>query len=120
MKFFVLFFLLSVSVSATTYSQDARLTLSLEDVSLTEVFSAIRKNTTFTFIYNVDDVRSLRVKSLNMKDATVRQILDEVLQGTGFVYRIADEVIVIQPRDTKEEKKSIRLKGFVYDTKKQP
>ena len=50
MKFFVLFFLLSVSVSATTYSQEARLTLSLEDVSLTEVFSAIRKNTAFTFI----------------------------------------------------------------------
>lgn len=120
MKFFVLFFLLSVSVSATTYSQEARLTLSLEDVSLTEVFSAIRKNTAFTFIYNVDDVRSLRVKSLNVKDATIQQILDEVLRGTGFIYRIEDEVVVIQPRDVKEKKESLRVKGFVYDTKKQP
>ncbi|MBC5622987.1 SusC/RagA family TonB-linked outer membrane protein [Butyricimonas sp. NSJ-56] len=120
MKFFVLFFLLSVSVSATTYSQEARLTLSLEDVSLTEVFSAIRKNTAFTFIYNVDDVRNLRVKSLNVKDATIQQILDEVLRGTGFIYRIEDEVVVIQPQDVKEKKESLRVKGFVYDTKKQP
>lgn len=117
-NFFVLFFLLSMSVK--TYSQETRLTLSLEDVPLTEVFSTIRKHTSFTFIYNVDDVRGLRVKSLNVKNATVRQILNEALQGTGLVYRIADEVIVIQPQGTKEEKKSIRLKGFVYDTKKQP
>ena len=120
MKFFVLFFLLSVSVSATTYSQDTRLTLSLEDVSLTEVFSAIRKNTAFTFIYNVDDVRSLRVKSLNVKDATVQQILDKVLVGTGFIYRIEDEVIVLLPQELKEKKKSVRVKGFVYDMQKQP
>ncbi len=120
MKFFVLFFLLSVSVSATTYSQDTRLTLSMENVSLTEVFSTIRKNTSFTFIYNVDDVRNLRVKSLNVKDATVQQVLDEALQGMGFIYRIEDNVIVIQPQEVKEEKKSVRVKGFVYDMAKQP
>lgn len=120
MKFFVLFFLLSVSVSATTYSQDTRLTLSMENVSLTEVFSSIRKNTSFTFIYNVDDVRNLRVKSLNVKDATVQQVLDEALQGLGFIYQIEDNVIVIRLRDEKEEKKSVRVRGFVYDVKKQP
>ncbi|WP_231932221.1 MULTISPECIES: SusC/RagA family TonB-linked outer membrane protein [Butyricimonas] len=120
MKFFVLFFLLSLSVSATTYSQDARLTLSMENVSLTEVFSTIRKNTSFTFIYNVDDVRNLRVKSLNVKDATVQQVLDEALQGLGFIYRIEDKVIVIQPQEVKEEKKSVRVKGRVSDESKAP
>lgn len=121
MKFFVLFFLLSLSVSATTYSQDARLTLSMENVSLTEVFSSIRKNTSFTFIYNVDDVRNLRVKSLNVKDATVQQVLDEALQGMGFIYWIEDDVIVIQPSVVKDEKvKRFLVTGIVKDKKGEP
>ena len=48
-------FLLSVSVSAASYSQNARFTLTLENVALTDVFSTIRKSSEFTFIYNMDD-----------------------------------------------------------------
>ena len=117
---FVLFFLLSVSVSAASYSQNARFTLALENVALTDVFSTIRKSSEFTFIYNMDDVRNIRVKSINVHEATIQEILDEVLRNTGFVYQIEDYVIVIQPQETKEEKKSLRLKGWVRDKKKEP
>ena len=105
MKFFCFFFLLSVSVSAASYSQNARFTISLNDVALTEVFSVIRANSEFTFIYNVDDVRGIRVKSLNVHDASIQEILDAALRNTGFVYKIEDRVIVIQPQNMKEEKK---------------
>ena len=62
MKFLCFFFLLSVSVSAASYSQNARFTLTLENVALTDVFSTIRKSSEFTFIYNMDDVRNIRGK----------------------------------------------------------
>lgn len=120
MKFLCFFFLLSVSVSAASYSQNARFTLALENVALTDVFSTIRKSSEFTFIYNMDDVRNIRVKSINVHEATIQEILDEVLRNTGFVYQIEDYVIVIQPQETKEEKKSVRLKGWVRDKKKEP
>ncbi len=120
MKFLCFFFLLSVSVSAASYSQNARFTLALENVALTDVFSTIRKSSEFTFIYNMDDVRNIRVKSINVHEATIQEILDEVLRNTGFVYQIEDYVIVIQPQETKEEKKSLRLKGWVRDKKKEP
>lgn len=120
MKFLCFFFLLSVSVSAASYSQNARFTLTLENVALTDVFSTIRKSSEFTFIYNMDDVRNIRVKSINVHEATIQEILDEVLRNTGFVYQIEDYVIVIQPQETKEEKKSLRLKGWVRDKKKEP
>lgn len=118
MKFLCFFFLLSVSVSAASYSQNARFTLALENVALTDVFSTIRKSSEFTFIYNMDDVRNIRVKSINVHEATIQEILDEVLRNTGFVYQIEDHVIVIQPQEVKEEKKSVRLKGWVRDKKK--
>ena len=120
MKFLCFFFLLSVSVSAASYSQNARFTLALENVALTDVFSTIRKSSEFTFIYNMDDVRNIRVKSINVHEATIQEILDEILRNTGFVYQIEDYVIVIQPQETKEEKKSLRLKGWVRDQKKEP
>ena len=120
MKFLCFFFLLSVSVSAASYSQNARFTLALENVALTDVFSTIRKSSEFTFIYNMDDVRNIRVKSINVHEATIQEILDEILRNTGFVYQIEDYVIVIQPQETKEEKKSLRLKGWVRDKKKEP
>ena len=118
MKFLCFFFLLSVSVSAASYSQNAKFTISLNDVALTEVFSTIRANS--EFIYNMDDVRNIRVKSLNVHDASIREILDAALQNTGFIYKIEDRVIVIQPQEMKEEKKSVRVKGWVHDKGKQP
>ena len=78
---FVLFFLLSVSVSAASYSQNARFTLALENVALTDVFSTIRKSSEFTFIYNMDDVRNIRVKSIRVHEATIEEILNEVLRN---------------------------------------
>ena len=120
MKFLCLFVLLSVSVSAASYSQNARFSLSLENVALTDIFSTIRKSSEFTFIYNMDDVRNIRVKSLHVQKATVQEILDEVLRNTGFVYQIEDHVIVIQPQDTKEKKKSVTVQGWVRDKQKVP
>ena len=120
MKFLCFFFLLSVSVSAASYSQNAKFTISLNNVALTEVFSTIRANSEFTFIYNVDDVRNFRIKSINVHEATIQEILDEVLRNTGFVYKIEDHVVVIQPQDMKEKKKSVRVKGWVNDKSKQP
>ena len=103
MKFLCFFFLLSVSVSAASYSQNAKFTISLNNVALTEVFSTIRANSEFTFIYNVDDVRNIRVKSINVHEATIQEILDEVLRNTGFEYKIEDHVVVIQPQDMTEK-----------------
>ena len=120
MKFLCFFFLLFVSVSAASYSQNAKFTISLNNVALTEVFSTIRANSEFTFIYNVDDVRNFRIKSINVHEATIQEILDEVLRNTGFVYKIEDHVVVIQPQDMKEKKKSVRVKGWVNDKSKQP
>ena len=98
MKFLCLFSLLSVTVTAASYSQNAKFTLSLENVALTDVFSTIRRSSEFTFIYNMDDVRSIRVKSINVHEATIEEILSEVLRNTWFVYQIEYRVIVIQTK----------------------
>ena len=121
MKCFIVFVFLVLSGVASTYSQNARFTLSLEDVSLTEVFSQIRQQSEYTFIYNVDDVRGIRVESLQVTDAPIEKVLSVCLKGTGFTYKIEDDVVVIQAKDEETEKlKSTIATGKVVDKKKQP
>ncbi len=120
MKFLCFLFLLSISASATTFSQDAKLTLSMEDVALTDVFLSIREKSDFSFIYNTDDLRDIRLKSVRVKDASIQEVLDIVLKRSGFIYKIENNVVVIHPNVSNDEKKKVIIKGYVYDENKNP
>ena len=109
-------FLQSAGLSASVYSQDLKLTLRETDISLTEVFSRIRKSSEYTFVYNLDDIQNVRVKSLDVKDASIKEVLDRCLDGTGFSYEIEDHVVIIRPNlPTRQEVKKVTLKGVVTD-----
>ena len=56
--------------------------------------------------------------TLSMTQATLPEILDKVLKSQGFTYEIQDKIVIIKVAD--EEKKSVTVKGIVYDEKKQP
>lgn len=87
----------SIRVPAMTYGQDTKLNLSLKNVSLIKIFSEIRKNSEYSFIYNVDDIKHIRINSLDVKDASITEVLEYCLKNTGFIYTIEDNVIVIRP-----------------------
>lgn len=121
MKCLILFLFFSFSGIAATYSQNTRLTLTLDDVSLTEVFAQIRKMTDYTFIYNADDVRDVRVNQLHVTDAPIEEVLDVCLQNTGFTYRIEDNVIVISLETRQQDdEEPLRISGRVTDVNKVP
>lgn len=115
MKCFILFFLFVVPRMASAYAQEGKLTLSLENTPLTEVFSRIRQVSDYTFIYNVDDVRSLEVKALHVVNATIEEVLNICLGGTGFVYKIEDKVVVIQVKEEEKVPDKFNITGTVKD-----
>ena len=109
-------FLQNTALSASVYSQELKLTLKGNDISLTNIFSQIRESSDYTFVYNLDDIQNVRVKSLDVKDASIREVLDKCLKGTGFSYEIEDHVVIIRPdRPAKQEVKKVTLKGIVVD-----
>ena len=111
-KFLFLFFLLSLQLSAMSYSQSVSLSLSLSDALLTDVLSAIRNQSNYTFVYNMDDVRNIKVSKAEFKNAALDEILDLCLKNTGFSYVVEDNVVVIRKQQTVEEKKIV---GVVKD-----
>ncbi|RHM44421.1 SusC/RagA family TonB-linked outer membrane protein [Butyricimonas virosa] len=109
-------FLQNTALLASVYSQELKLTLKGNDISLTNIFSQIRENSDYTFVYNLDDIQNVRVKSLDVKDASIREVLDKCLKGTGFSYEIEDHVVIIRPdRPAKQEVKKVTLNGLVMD-----
>lgn len=116
MKFLLFLALLSFQLSASTYSQNAKLTLSFSDVSLRDLFSAIRKQSGYTFVYNVDDIRNIRVSMVDVKEAPLDEALNECLKNTRLSYVIEDNVIIVTPQNVK----SYKISGVVRDDKGTP
>ena len=119
-----------ISVSASTYSQNTRLDVKLENASIRELFKDIKEQSEFTFVYNVDDVEKLGPLTCNFSKSTVEEILDYCLTGTDMTYVIRDKVIIIsskerlklnsdKPGETEQPQKK-QLSGTVKDTKGYP
>lgn len=108
----------SIRVPAMVYGQDTKLNLSFKNASLIKIFSEIRKNSDYSFIYNVDDIKHIRILSLDVKDASITEVLEHCLKNTGFIYTIEDNVIVIRPI-TQQQKKYL-YNGIVKDKKGEP
>ena len=121
MKCFMLFMFFAFSGIAATYSQEKAITLSVEQTALTDVFARIRAASGYTFIYNADDLRGLTVEALEVKDAPVEEVLARCLEGTGFTFRIEDNVVVIAAgTKAAQEAGTVVIRGKVTDTRKQP
>ncbi len=93
---FAIFLFCLVSVSASTYSQVTRLNISLSGNNMVDVFKEIEEQSEFYFFYQREDLKDLNNISVNVQDATITQILDEVLSGTNLSYKIVDRYIIVK------------------------
>ena len=87
----------------------------LRNASVTDALKEIGALTGYEFFYNSGQL-AMCTKSVNldMKDASVDEMLQEVLAGTGFTYRIDDRTIVVTAQDG-EPVKEAAIEGYVMD-----
>ena len=85
-----------VAMSATTYSQNTRLNVSSKNASLIDIFRNIEDQSEFYFYFNKEEVKSKEAVSVEMKDALINDILDQVLANTGLEYKIIDRYVVVK------------------------
>lgn len=115
---FIVLFSLSVSISSILNAQDQRISLNVNDVSLSELLEEVRENSDYSFFINVNNNEEAQHITLNKTNATVEEILSEVLQNTNLNYTMVDNVIIIKTKDEEAVKmqpeKNI-ISGTVYD-----
>lgn len=84
-----------LQVSASSYSQNTRLNLSGENLTLSEVFELIESQSEFSFIYNLSQIDLSKRVDVEFKNEKVESILDKVTQGTNITYTVKNRLIVI-------------------------
>jgi len=117
MRFSVVFlFITLLTVSASTYSQQAKLSVKLKNATLKEVLQQIQNTSEFEFFFNHEAVDLDKRISLSMKDASVEQILSEVLKTQAVSFKVVDNVVFLVPETRavqQDEKRTIT--GKVVD-----
>ncbi|WP_367865349.1 SusC/RagA family TonB-linked outer membrane protein [Pedobacter sp. WC2423] len=106
----LIFFALQVTLNA--YSQK-KVTLKLKSADFEKVIDAIQNQTSYHFIYSEDRIPSKKI-NIKVKDKDVFSLLDQLLQGTFFTYKILENnLIAIKPLT---QNKSVRIiRGKVID-----
>lgn len=94
----LLFFLALLQVSANSFSQ-TRLNLKFEKESLESVFSKIESSSDYSIFYKNDLIQNSKEITGEYKDASVNEILDQILKSTNLSYTIKGKLIMIVPMD---------------------
>ncbi len=74
-----------------------RVSIKLENATLEQVINEIKKQTNWQFGYSLPDIIHVRIISINVKNITVRELFDEILQGKGLDVTYYEDFIVLKP-----------------------
>jgi TonB-linked SusC/RagA family outer membrane protein len=114
----------ALTLSANVYSQKTKLNLKFEDTTVREVISYVEQNSRFIFLYKNEDIAVDRKISVNLEDASIDEILKEILAGQNVTYRIFNRQIVISKPDNEPgrlgDQEEHEVSGNVYDPEGKP
>lgn len=129
MKIFAVFMMCAlVQVSAATYSQTAKLTLNLRDVTLADLFTKIEQTSEFHFFYDSSELDLSRMVTVNTENTGIESILKEVFRNSDLTYEVYDRYIIIKsksrdeaaPASVSSQQPGRVISGKVTDIKKLP
>ncbi|WNH11503.1 TonB-dependent receptor [Thalassobellus suaedae] len=127
---FVVFFTLQANNS---YSQKTKVSLNLNNASVSQIIDEIESNTEFRFVYKIKDVNIKRSISINVKKESIDVVLNKMFLNTNTSYSIVDRQIFLlkneestTPKEVfnqsvKENKiQTFDLQGIIIDAYGQP
>ncbi len=113
---FFLVFVCTITISASTYSQNKRLSLKMQNATVTDVIDAIERQSEFIFFYQDQAIDLNRKVDINVKNAKIEKIMDQLLKGTSEDYLIEDRQIII----AKGKMKLLNMKEAIVELRKAP
>lgn len=84
-----------LQVNASTIAQ--KITLSGKDMPLEKVFKEIRNQSGYELFYRDDVIQKVPLVSIEVKNATIDEAMQQCLKGLPLSYEIVEKIIVIKP-----------------------
>jgi len=92
-KFLLLTFLIFFSVKS--FSQKNLISLNLNDVAIERILLEIEKQSEYRFFFEQSSVDLQPKVSIQIKDATINEVLDKLFRNTPYSYQIVDRHIIL-------------------------
>ncbi|RHJ94224.1 SusC/RagA family TonB-linked outer membrane protein [Parabacteroides bouchesdurhonensis] len=110
MRLTFIFYLLSLlSVSAVNVqSQNVKLSLSLNNVTLEQALDAVKKQSNYSFWFRDDEINLKESVSINVKKESLDNILSSLLLDSGLNYKIEGAHIILYKESEKKENSSVK------------
>ncbi len=117
-----LFLSVGTAYATESYSQNTRVTIIVNQASPIHIISEIEKQTDYLFIYDIKDINSKHLVSIDAKERPISEVLDKMFKGTDIRYAMEGKNIMLMKcpdkftGDTGQQMKV--LKGKVTDENK--
>lgn len=98
-------------------------TASFKNATLSEILWEIQRQTDFTFVYSTSDVKQVQVRSLNVNNEKIADVLEKCLKDSGLTYSEHEGVITIrkaEERAAAAPQRKFTFKGNIVDESGEP
>lgn len=99
---------LSPMFAASVYSQNARVNITANKLQTKDVIRQIERLTDYLFVYNTKKINLARRISINAKGMTVAEVLSRIFKGTGIIYAVEGNNIMLMKSDEGKSGTGIR------------
>lgn len=119
---FLFLFIFCLGVCAENiYSQDMKVNIISENVSLKDVIKEIEEKTDYLFLYNKDEIDLNRKTSVKASNTKVADLLTDLFRGTNIKYTLVGNNIVLMKNNQTSFQQAERLvTGVVTDEYGEP
>jgi TonB-dependent SusC/RagA subfamily outer membrane receptor len=110
-SFFFLVVGMLQAVAAVSYSQTAKLTLDMADVTVAQVISQIENESQFYFTCNTREINPNRIVSVHVQEDDIHTVMQNLFAGESINYIVTDKHIVLYKGNEKTYQGTV-LQGF--------
>ena len=88
-----------ISVNASVYSQETKLSINVKNGTLIEALKQIESQSEYYFYYNNDEIKALEGVSISIDKKEIQEVLEKLLNGTNLEYKIIDRYIALKKKN---------------------
>jgi TonB-dependent starch-binding outer membrane protein SusC len=117
--------IITVCMQVSFAAKAQKISLSVRNTSIGEVFKKINQNFGYEFIYTGEMLKEAKPVNISIKDASIEEVLDKCFEGQPLSYKLSNNTVIVQRKSgtaqqQQQPKKRIKVSGKIMDEQNIP
>lgn len=106
-----------LQVTASSFGQNTKLNLDLQNVAVREVMQAIENQSKYRFAYSSEFIDLDRKVALSLQNQSIDNTLKALFEGSGITYQVSDRLIMLYGKTDRlnAQQQKVTIEGQVTD-----